>query len=496
MENVLKKLETLIAPPRIKIKNQLKTLQPKKTDFKKISKKLKTYDKINFPIIIYKNIKRTKKLIIYTHSYASCKNEGLSILKTCQELNSNLCIYDSRGCGESSKSEVTFGFREKIDLLFVVLENVRYFGDCEIVLWARSVGCNCVLQFLRFLREFKALFLEIKEFGAFFEFEKVTFEGFANNERFGKFKENFDFDKFLEFKKYFDLFFEYNCENKNDFNFDINILGTILDAPYISFRSFVKENIKKKFYFGFLFSKPINLFLEKWLKTKIKIDITKFQNNKLIKKTNINTVFIISKNDELISIDKSLKLIKNFGLLSKNKNKPQIFFHQKKHGFKRPLNILHQSYDFVIKNYNSENTFYFNYNNKINDLIENLKKNKKIKIEREREKNYQKDFSKIQNGSFKKQIKRKNYINFYEKNKMNNNMSSPIFKKKNYENFCSIENKNKNQMNNFISVKEYKEKNNVTIFDEIDLNLGFSRKKSLKKNFSLVKINSFRDKIF
>ena len=480
MEQLFKKLDLLIKPERLKIKNHSQNHKKLFKNFKIQKTFIKTYDKITLPLTIYKNNKKTDKTIIYNHSYASCKNEGLSILNTCLELKANLCIYDSRGCGESSESEITFGFKEKFDLLFVILKNIFFFGNKEFVLWGRSMGCNSILQFLVFFENFKG----------FFKFEKKNYHIGKKNKQIGKKNINNKFnedknEKFMSFKKYFDIFFEEYNKFKN-FNFDFTILGIVLDAPYISFSSFVKENIKKKFFFGFLFSKPINLFLEKWLKKKINIDITKFQNNHLIRKININTVFIISKNDNFVSIEKSLKLIKNFNLFCKKKikNKPQVFFHPKKHGSKRPLNILHQSFDFVLKNSNSTNNFFFIYDNENYKLFKEFEKNTEIK-------NVDDNFFSKNIDSKKKLRRKRSNTQFYENTKkdiLNNK------KKINENKFRSIENKKK--FSKFNSVKEHKEKNNESIFEERDLNQGFSRRKTLKKYFSLAKINSYKNKLF
>ena len=34
----------------------------------------------------------------------------------------NLCIYDSRGSGESKGGLISFGFNEKVDILFILMK--------------------------------------------------------------------------------------------------------------------------------------------------------------------------------------------------------------------------------------------------------------------------------------------------------------------------------------------------------------------------------------
>lgn len=67
------------------------------------------------------NLSRKKTLIIYSHSYGSNKAEGCDTLHSCWVNNFDLCIYDSRGSGSSSTQPITFGFKEHIDLLYVLL---------------------------------------------------------------------------------------------------------------------------------------------------------------------------------------------------------------------------------------------------------------------------------------------------------------------------------------------------------------------------------------
>ena len=86
---------------------------------------------------------------MYVHTYGSCKEEGSYLLDSCYENRLSLCIYDSRGCGESSGGKIGFGFCEWEDLFMLLnfLKKQEKFN--KILLWGRSIGCNAVLQLIQ-----------------------------------------------------------------------------------------------------------------------------------------------------------------------------------------------------------------------------------------------------------------------------------------------------------------------------------------------------------
>ena len=43
---------------------------------------------------------------------------------------------------------MTFGEKEKVDLLFVLIKLTITFQVSKVILWGRSIGCNAVLQML------------------------------------------------------------------------------------------------------------------------------------------------------------------------------------------------------------------------------------------------------------------------------------------------------------------------------------------------------------
>ena len=82
---------------------------------------------------------------MYNHSFGSCKYEGSSLLQHCEKFQMNLCLYDSRGSGESSKSFISFGYKEKVDLLYVILKLNFEYSCLNFILYGRSIGCNTIL---------------------------------------------------------------------------------------------------------------------------------------------------------------------------------------------------------------------------------------------------------------------------------------------------------------------------------------------------------------
>lgn len=48
-----------------------------------------------------KNKNKITPTIIYVHSFASCKYEGVFLIEHCAKNNLNLCLFDSRSCGET-----------------------------------------------------------------------------------------------------------------------------------------------------------------------------------------------------------------------------------------------------------------------------------------------------------------------------------------------------------------------------------------------------------
>lgn len=359
--NIDKKIEKIISPPRTNFSNLQINLKNTLSNFIKSQRTLKTPDDKTFTIINYKNKNSLTKnpfpTIIYNHSYGSNKNEGLYILNDCLKYNLDLCIYDSRASGDNSGEFITFGFLEKIDLLFIILKLNFEFNCEEFILWGRSIGCNAILQFYQTMISNESTFLNnLKK-------KKRKEENFFMSNRAIVTNDDLpnDFNKFVS-----DYLQSYLLKNESlsqdDFfyNFKFTISGIILDSPYTSFSEFVKDNLKKfiPFLSKFL-STPLIYYLKNYFLKKIKVDVSKKQNIDIISVVNLNTVFIISDKDELISKDRFINLVKNFASKFLKKNKPQIFKTNQKHRSKRSKDLSDKSVFHILNNKRKNNIFTF-----------------------------------------------------------------------------------------------------------------------------------------
>ena len=112
--------------------------------FRKISRFInftKSKDEVKDP-------KLENVVLVYCHAYGSSKFEGSRLLGICKERGMSLLLHDSRGSGESEGECITFGKKEKIDLLFLLLKMHRDFGFTRFLLWGRSMGCNAIIALL------------------------------------------------------------------------------------------------------------------------------------------------------------------------------------------------------------------------------------------------------------------------------------------------------------------------------------------------------------
>ena len=125
MEKLDRMIEKVISPPRVNTKNMLFEHKRHFQDFEFHEFNIITFDRHTLPVIFFKN-KNANSFVttaIYSHSYGSSKYEGIGNIPACKKYKLNYCVYDSRGCGNASPdSKVSFGFNEKIDLLFLLLK--------------------------------------------------------------------------------------------------------------------------------------------------------------------------------------------------------------------------------------------------------------------------------------------------------------------------------------------------------------------------------------
>ena len=448
-----KKITKILSPPRTNFSNMAMKNNISNTlkTFIKSSRKIKSHDNSNFSLINYKNKNsltnsKTFPTIIYNHSYGSNKHEGLYILKFCEKYDLDLCIYDSKASGSNTAKFITFGFEEKIDLLFVILKLNLEFNCEKFILWGRSIGCNSILQFYQTMISNESTFLNnIKK-------KKRKEENFFMSNVFLNKNEDLpnNFNQFLS-----DHLQSYILNNENfsqedfSFNFKFTITGIILDSPYSCFSEFIKDNLKKflPFMSNFL-SIPLVYYLKNYFLKKIKVDLYKKQNIDIISVVNLNTVFIISEKDELIPYNRFLNLVKNFASKFMKKNKPQIFNTKQKHRSKRDNDLTDNSICHILSNENKNNTFTFCHIQKnpffVKKLNSNIRGIQSIK----------KWVSLLKNNKDK-------FLNEFNKEEVStNNSDNDIQKKNSTEEKIILQNINKIDVDNIINIIKPKENEN------------------------------------
>ena len=129
-------LNNLINPPKMKFPNYNPSSKSQLKNFSKFQNSFLSHDKTKIVFSLYKNLTRSnsqKTCIIYTHSHGSSSQEGLEILDSCGLFEMSLCVYDSRGCGDSGESPHTFGEKESIDLLYLMFYCAVMDGFSEFI---------------------------------------------------------------------------------------------------------------------------------------------------------------------------------------------------------------------------------------------------------------------------------------------------------------------------------------------------------------------------
>lgn len=375
MENIEKKLTQAIKPGRVNFSNLIYTYNNHLSSFHRIDFTMITHDYVQLPVSLFiKKMEVTEVLptIIYNHSHGSSKWESSDLIQHCNYLNLNLCLYDSRGCGESSDSYIYFGFREHLDLLYLIFQLNIIYKCNEVILWGRSIGCNTVLQFYQAILSNEGSFLnarvkKLMQQGDTSGEEKAEldmFKRYQHSLRILNYSENMFSPNFnMLIDKYIDDFIEKNIKIKiQDQNFRVTfcILGIILDSPYDSFSGFVRDNMKKQVTFlSGLISTPVSAYLKSFYKKKLDIDLDKMQNTDLIKRVNLNTVMFISDDDELIPLETFNEMIQGFAEKCPKRNKCKVYNTKQKHGKKRPDDLLSTAIKHLLQNVNQTNTYRF-----------------------------------------------------------------------------------------------------------------------------------------
>lgn len=343
MESIDKLIEQFLRPPK---NNFINLLWNENTQ-------LQFFDQIKFTVLTQDNKKLSCHLfkpvnyisssntptVIYSHAYCSSKYEASNILKHCRTYGLSLCIYDARACGESEGDLITFGYLETLDLLFLIFKLILSYKCNHFILWGRSIGCNIVLMLQNRLLSNESLAL--------------------NHYLKRKDVRNLYPSKYNDYiKRYYPVYLKNNekQELKNISTIYFQIIGLVLDVPYYSFNSFIKDNVNRfiKYVPGFV-TKSLSSYVIDRILLKYKINLLLNQNKTLLKLTNINTVMIISDKDEIVPYKRFDKMKKNFAEKFIKKNILKTFNCGKEHGVRRDDTILHQVFHFLLSNQSFKN---------------------------------------------------------------------------------------------------------------------------------------------
>lgn len=93
----------------------------------------------------------SKKVIVVTHGHTYTRWGSVKYLMIFYKLGYSAVIYDDRGHGENKKAAITMGYRESKDLMAILQDTKKRFGeDCYIGLHGESMGSAISLMSLAY----------------------------------------------------------------------------------------------------------------------------------------------------------------------------------------------------------------------------------------------------------------------------------------------------------------------------------------------------------
>ena len=384
MKGLNNKLEQIIRPTRVNYVNIYNSQKESLSSFTEHNFQLKSFDGIIIECIYLEHKENDKTssvgTIIYSHSHGSCKYEASGLIKHCAEYGYDLCMYDSRGCGKSGDNYIHFGFKEHIDLLYLIFKLIIVYNRTRVVLWGRSIGCNTVLQLCDALRINESTYLNKKGYTNTNNINRnpikrvfTTIEG--SNRKEPRYPEMYN--KLIE--EHLDTFLIHNVKKLygfSDTSLNFTIQAIVLDSPYNSFMSFIKDNMNK--FAGFmtsLVSTPLSHYLKNFYNNKLGINLETSQNISIIKSININALFLISDIDDLIPYKNYTSMVNNFGTKCLQRNEPRIYNTKQKHGATRTDALLSNCLLQIITSIKPSNAYNIQYKHRnlveMNKLTEN-----------------------------------------------------------------------------------------------------------------------------
>ena len=369
MQTLNTKLEYVIKPTRVNYINLYNSQRDYLSKFVEHTFQMKSYDGITLDCIYLQNKEgsqnRSIATIIYNHSHGSCKYEGSTLIKHCAEYDYDLCIYDSRACGRSGDSCIYFGFKEYIDLLYVIFKLTLAFNRKSFVLWGRSIGCNAVIQLYHTLvanegRLMNKQIDRLKSSKSSGKLHLAKTTGLSLKKQ-GMYPETYN--KLIN--EHLDTFLMHNMKGLygfSDITLEFTINAVVLDSPYNSFVDFIKDNISKVVNFmSTILSMPLSHYLKSFYNKRLGIDLETRQNKTLVETMNVSSVFFISDQDEMIPHSSFMKLVDSYGSKFSKRNEPRVYNTKQRHGAGRTDNMVSNCMLQIITNMNHCNMFHFVY---------------------------------------------------------------------------------------------------------------------------------------
>lgn len=216
-------------------------------------------------------------VLLYCHTFSGNKLEGRFLLE--KYLDSfTVCLFDFRGCGNSTEEYVTLGIREKFDLTFVL----RIINDVlkpeRIYLWGRSMGGATIIHYL-----YHQMKLQVKKLNAMIQN---------------------------------DLIVNPSQIHQIDYDFQISkkIRGLILDSPFPDSYRMVLDVLKNNMNIPSTIGKVILLPVSNSIKNNVKFNVLEDNKpKKMAKKLTLPACFMIGDKDNLIDHISFTKMFENYG---------------------------------------------------------------------------------------------------------------------------------------------------------------------------------------
>lgn len=131
--------------------------EAKKTDFstydaaEKVDYVIKSYDGYEIHVQYLPHPVKTNKYVICTHGYSWNRIGSVKYFNMFRKLGYNVIIYDNRGHGENdTKKWVTFGYYESGDLLELIKDTYKRYGDdIYLGLHGESMGTGLTINALK-----------------------------------------------------------------------------------------------------------------------------------------------------------------------------------------------------------------------------------------------------------------------------------------------------------------------------------------------------------